>query len=67
MADGVKPRPQHFDKRVTVATPLQKAGAYLLTAKMNDGNTCYIVIWLNDTAIVQKPLEARTITSWPTP
>jgi len=33
------PRPDHFDKRITVATPLQKAGAYLLTAKMADGNT----------------------------
>ncbi|MGA2257949.1 MAG: hypothetical protein ABSG53_25065 [Thermoguttaceae bacterium] len=28
----IKPRPRHFDKRLTVATPLQKAGAYLLIA-----------------------------------
>ena len=26
----LEPRPEHFDKRVTVATPLQKAGAYLV-------------------------------------
>ncbi len=53
----LKPRPQHFDKRITVSTPLQKAGAYLLTAKMADGNTSQIIVWLEDTAIVKKPLS----------
>ncbi|HEY2827852.1 MAG TPA: MG2 domain-containing protein [Pirellulales bacterium] len=50
------PRPEHFDQRVTVSTPLQKAGAYLLTAKMNGGNTSQIIVWLQDTAIVKKPV-----------
>ena len=53
----LKPRPNHFDRRITVATPLQKAGAYLLTAKMAGGNTSKIVLWLDDTAIVKKPLD----------
>ena len=53
----LKPRPDHFDRRITVATPLQKAGAYLLTAKMADGNTSNIIVWLEDTAIVKKPLD----------
>jgi alpha-2-macroglobulin len=52
----LKPRPEHFDKRITVTTPLQKAGAYLLTAKLEGGNTSQIIIWLEDTAIVKKPL-----------
>ena len=55
----IKPRPRHFDKRVTVATPLQKAGAYLLKAHMVGGNTSYIVLWLNDTSIVKKPLDQK--------
>ena len=55
----IKPRPQHFDKRVTVATPLQKAGAYLLKAHMVGGNTSYIVLWLNDTSIAKKPLDQK--------
>ena len=55
----IKPRPQHFDKRVTVATPLQKAGAYLLKAHMIDGNTSYIILWLNDTSIAKKPLDQK--------
>ena len=55
----LKPRKSHFDKRITVATPLQKAGAYLLTARMKDGNTSKIIIWLDDTVIVKKPLHQK--------
>jgi len=56
----LEPRPKHFDRRITVTTPLQKPGAYLLTAKMNGGNTSSIVLWVADTAIVKKPLENGT-------
>jgi uncharacterized protein YfaS (alpha-2-macroglobulin family) len=55
----VQPLALHFDRRITVTTPLQKAGAYLLTARMADGNTCDIVVWLSDTAIVSKPLDGQ--------
>ena len=55
----LKPRPMHFDKRITVATPLQKAGAYLLVAKMDNGNVSRIVIWVADTAIVKKMLDKQ--------
>lgn len=53
----LQPRPNHFDKRLTVATPLQKAGAYLVTAKIAGGNTTRILVWLDDTAIVRKQLD----------
>src|SRR5262249_45018235 len=52
----LQPQPNHLDKRITVTTPLQRAGAYLLTATMSDGNRSQIIIWLEDTAIVKKPL-----------
>ncbi len=55
----LQPRPHHFDKRITITTPLQKAGAYLLTAKMADGNTSRIVLWVADTAIVKKMLDQQ--------
>lgn len=55
----LEPRKDHFDRRITIATPLQKAGAYLLTAKMADGNTNYAVVWLDDTAIVRKQLDGK--------
>lgn len=55
----LQPRPNHFDKRITVTTPLQQAGAYLLKAQLPGGNTSYIVLWLADTAIVKKPLPDK--------
>ncbi len=57
----LEPREAHFDRRVTVTTPLQKAGAYLLTAKMEQGNTHRVVVWVADTAIVKKPLENQAL------
>jgi alpha-2-macroglobulin len=56
----VEPPAGHLDRRITVTTPLQKAGAYLLTATMDGGNTARIVIWLDDTVIVKKPLVDKT-------
>ena len=53
------PRPDHFDNRITVSTPLQKTGAYLVTAKMAGGNTSRIILWLADTAIVKKPMPNK--------
>ncbi len=55
----LKPREHHFDRRITVATPLQRAGAYLVSAKMEGGNTSYVVMWVADTAIVRKPMDKQ--------
>ncbi len=55
----LKPRPAHADDRVTVTTPLQKAGAYLLTGQMQDGNISRVIIWVADTTLVKKPLDNR--------
>ncbi|MHB9132305.1 MAG: alpha-2-macroglobulin family protein [Armatimonadota bacterium] len=54
------PRDHHFDRRVTVNTPLNKAGAYLLTGAMDNGNVSNIILWVADTAIVKKPLAKQT-------
>ncbi len=56
----LEPRPNHFDRRITVSTPLDKAGAYLLTARMEGGNTCHVVLWIADTTIVKKMLDKST-------
>ena len=50
------PRPGHFDKRITIDTPLKQPGAYLLTAKMADGNESRVVVWVADTILVKKAL-----------
>lgn len=53
------PRDAHFDRRITVTTPMTTPGAYLVTAKMDDGNTSHVVLWVADTAIVKKPLDRK--------
>jgi alpha-2-macroglobulin len=57
----LSPREKHFDKRITVTTPLQNAGAYLVTANVAGGNTSKIVLWLSDTAIVRKPMADKSL------
>ncbi|HVT79520.1 MAG TPA: alpha-2-macroglobulin family protein [Phycisphaerae bacterium] len=59
---ALEPRPAHFDARVTVQTPLQKAGAYLLSATMRGGNTTNILVWVADTALLRKPLSGQSYT-----
>jgi uncharacterized protein YfaS (alpha-2-macroglobulin family) len=51
----------HFDAVQTVSTPLQQAGAYWLTAKMEDGNEARIVLWVADTSITRKRVERGTM------
>jgi len=55
-SETLQPREFHFDRRVTIKTPLKEPGAYLLTARVNNGNVSKIVVWVADTAIVQKNL-----------
>ena len=55
------PKPDHFDDVVKVATPLQKAGAYLLTARLKDGNISRVIVWLADAALVRKPLDGKSL------
>ncbi|MEK6234833.1 MAG: MG2 domain-containing protein, partial [Planctomycetales bacterium] len=57
----LNPRTEHLDKRISVATPLQNPGAYLLTASMTEGNVSKIVLWVDDTVIVKKPLQGKAL------
>ncbi len=56
----LQPRKAHNDRRISVTTPLQEPGAYLLTARMEGGNTSRVVVWVADTAIVKKPIHGGT-------
>lgn len=53
------PPADHFDRRIVVTTPLQKAGAYLLTATMEGGNVGRVVVWVDDTVLVRKPMSSQ--------
>lgn len=56
---ALDPSPKHFDRRVTVQTPLQHAGAYLLEARMQGGNKARIIIWLNDMILLHKRIHGQ--------
>ncbi len=57
----LQPAEKHIDRRISVTTPLQEPGAYLVTSTMAGGNSTSIVLWINDTAIVKKPLAGETL------
>ncbi len=55
------PRPNHFDRRVTIKAPLQQAGAYLVKAQMVGGNESHVVVFVEDTAILRKSVEGKLL------
>lgn len=55
------PPSDHFDAVQSVKTPLNKAGAWFVSGKMQDGNEARMVIWIADTAITRKRIEAGTL------
>jgi uncharacterized protein YfaS (alpha-2-macroglobulin family) len=57
----LQPRPEHLDQQIDVALPLQRAGAYLVTARLDGGNTSRIVVWVADTALVRKPMRSGAL------
>jgi alpha-2-macroglobulin len=57
----LEPRPDHLDRQIDVAIPLQKAGAYLVTARLDGGNVSRIVLWIADSALVHKPMRSGAL------
>ncbi|NNL76448.1 MAG: alpha-2-macroglobulin, partial [Desulfobacterales bacterium] len=57
------PDKRHWDRRVTIKLPkaLAQAGAYLLVAEMQNGNTARVIIWVSDTTIIKKPLNKQVL------
>jgi uncharacterized protein YfaS (alpha-2-macroglobulin family) len=56
----LKPRPAHVDECITVPTPMENAGAYLVTAKMQGGNVSRVIVWISDTVLLKKQLEGQS-------
>ncbi|MDO5580004.1 MAG: MG2 domain-containing protein [Planctomycetia bacterium] len=54
---ALEPKNDHFDDRIPIDLPFSKAGAYLIEAQMKNGNRDAVVVWINDTAIVEKRLK----------
>ncbi|HEX3313697.1 MAG TPA: MG2 domain-containing protein, partial [Gemmataceae bacterium] len=54
------PRPDHVDDRITINTPMQTPGAYLVTAKMAGGNLSRVIVWVTDSVLLKKTLDNRS-------
>ncbi len=52
----------HFDARLTVESPLLRAGAWWVRAKLEDGNESRMVLWIADLAIARRHVESGTLT-----
>ncbi len=58
----LQPRENHWDRRIEVATPLQKAGLYVVTASLDDSaHTTRGLVWIQDTALVRHPLDQSVL------
>ncbi len=53
----IPPKLAHLDAEAKAIVPFKKAGAYLLTAKINEGNSSKAVLWVIDTVIAEKPAD----------
>ncbi len=50
------PRSKHRDTRAMIAVPVERAGAWLVTATLPGGAKSRIVAWLNDTVLLKRPV-----------
>jgi alpha-2-macroglobulin len=50
----LKPLGKHFDKTIQLKLPVSEAGVYFLEVTAKDGNTSRIIVWLSNTAIIER-------------
>ncbi len=55
----LQPPDHHWERRINIATPLQQAGLYVVTTKLDGNFTARCLVWINDTAIVRKQLDQK--------
>jgi uncharacterized protein YfaS (alpha-2-macroglobulin family) len=55
------PLPRHWDRRIDVEVPIKEVGAYLIEARMADGNKSRIITWVTDTMIVSSNVNKGTL------
>ncbi|MCA9132567.1 MAG: hypothetical protein KDA45_05420, partial [Planctomycetales bacterium] len=57
---AVEPRPNHWDRRIEIETPLEAAGLYLIEADAQGGmHKTRCLVWIQDTVLVRKPLAGK--------
>ena len=57
----LQPPADHFDARQSIVSPLRKAGAWWIRAKLENGNESRMVLWIADLAIARRHVESGTL------
>ncbi len=58
--EKLEPRENHWDRRITLKTPLQEAGLYVVTLRFDESSSmARCLVWIQDTAILRKPLDQK--------
>ena len=58
----LEPRPNHWDRRITVKTPLDKAGLFLVEVRANgSAHKARCLVWIQDSVLSRKPGDAQQI------
>ena len=57
----LSPPADHFDAIETITAPLPQAGAWWVTADLEDGNRAAMVLWVADLALAIRRVEAGTM------
>jgi len=50
----LKPNKHHWDTQSTLSIPTKKAGAYLVSAELEEGVTSHTLVWVDGATIIQK-------------
>ena len=56
----LEPRENHWDRRIQIKTPLDKAGLYVVDASVNKGaHKARCLMWIQDSVITRKPGDGK--------
>jgi alpha-2-macroglobulin len=58
----LEPRENHWDRRIQIKTPLDKAGLYLVEGRVNQGaHKARCLMWIQDSVLTRKPGDAKQL------
>jgi alpha-2-macroglobulin len=56
---NLTPRQKHRDTRAEIEVPIDRAGAWWITAEIADGNRFHTLVWIVDSVLVQRSVGGR--------
>ncbi len=58
----LEPRENHWDRRITIESPIAQPGVYLIEANVDDGaHRARALLWINDLSLTRKPGDGKQL------